>query len=59
VLQKVGNLSYKLQLLTSSKLHHVFHVSQLRRGAPVEEVHSKLPQVTDEVVPLHVPEQVL
>jgi hypothetical protein len=55
LLQKVGDLSYKLQLLTGLKLHPVSHVSQLCHGAPVEEVHSELPQVTDEVVPLGLP----
>jgi hypothetical protein len=54
----VGDLSYKLQLPAGSKLYPVFHVSQLRRDPPAEEVHQELPQVTDEAVPLHVPEQI-
>jgi hypothetical protein len=56
---KVGTLSYRLKLPESSKLHPVFHVSQLRRGAPPAEVHKDLPVVDDVSPPHQVPERVL
>jgi hypothetical protein len=59
VLQKVGELSYRLQLPEHSNVHPVFHVSELRQGAPAEEVHKELPPI-DDAAPRHqVPEQVL
>jgi hypothetical protein len=59
VLQKVGELSYRLQLPEHSKLHPVFHVSQLRRGAPAEEVHQELPHIADDAPRHQIPEKVL
>lgn len=56
--QKIGDRSYRLKLPSSSKLHPVFHVSQLRKGMP-PEVHTELPQVDDAALPHQVPEQVL
>ena len=56
---KVGDRSYRLHLQAKSKLHPVFHVSQLRKGAPPTQVHEELPQVDDADPPHHVPDQVL
>lgn len=57
--QKVGDLSYRLKLPETSKLHPVFHVSQLRGGAPPTVVHPELPAVDDAAPHHHVPLRVL
>ena len=56
---RVGSLSYHLRLPAGCKLHPVFHVSQLRKGAPPGEVHKELPVVDDASAPHHVPEEVI
>uniref|UniRef100_A0ACD5U163 Uncharacterized protein n=1 Tax=Avena sativa TaxID=4498 RepID=A0ACD5U163_AVESA len=57
--QKVGDLSYRLKLPETSKLHPVFHVSQLRGGAPPTVVHPELPAMDDAAPHHHVPLRVL
>jgi hypothetical protein len=59
--QKVGELSYRLKLPKGTKLHPVFHVSQLWKGAPppTETVHQELPCIDDTAPQLQVPLQVL
>lgn len=57
--QKIGDRSYRLQLPPKSRLHPVFHVSLLRKGAPPGPVHQELPAIDDASPHLQVPEQVL
>jgi hypothetical protein len=57
--QRIGERSYRLRLPPNCKLHPVFHVLQLRKGVPQEQVHQELPSVDDSHRPLQIPEQVL
>ncbi len=60
MLDKVGTVAYRLDLPSSSLIHPVVHVSQLKKAlAPTEQVHSPLP-VLDPTNATHVcPAQIL
>jgi hypothetical protein len=57
ILQKVGEVAYKLALSASSLLHPVFHVSQLKKV--VGSNHQVTPSVPSGLSSLQVPERVL
>ena len=56
ILSRVGLVAYKLRLPASSRIHPVFHVSQLKQMVPSTEVTSSVP---DDLDILRVPEKVL
>jgi transposase InsO family protein len=56
IIQRIGKVAYKLQLPSSSTVHPVFHVSQLKHSVGSQNVSSVLPNMS---IPLQIPEQVL
>ncbi|XP_045822209.1 uncharacterized protein LOC123915111 [Trifolium pratense] len=49
VIEKIGNLAYKLKLLATTKIHPVFHISQLKEfKSSNEEPYFRLPLTTSE-----------
>jgi hypothetical protein len=56
ILARVGAVAYKLELPSSSTIHPVFHVSQLKASHGTHPVTNELP---DELVQLQVPQAIL
>jgi hypothetical protein len=49
VLKRVGQVSYQLALPSHSKLHHVFHVSCLKKViGPKCQIQTNLPELAEE-----------
>ena len=45
IVSRIGTVAYRLQLPVTSKIHPVFHVSQLRKHVGTRPVQSTLPEV--------------
>ena len=59
VLQKIGSMDYKLELLASSRVHPVFHVSCLKKviGDKIP-VQTMLPELDEEGKVILEPEEI-
>jgi hypothetical protein len=56
VLNRVGSVAYKLDLPASSKIHPIFHVSQLKKAISPTTAVAQLPQSLEG---LQIPEKIL
>ncbi|CAL0299324.1 unnamed protein product [Lupinus luteus] len=59
ILSKVGLVAYALSLPTGSKIHHVFHVSQLKKHVGTVITSSTLPSAIDAASATKEPELIL
>lgn len=48
IIDKLGNVAYNLLILQSSMIHHVFHVSQMKKCKEIPKDMTTLPQYTEE-----------
>ena len=59
MLQRVGKVAYKLELLTTSNIHHVFHVYQLKKAEEESMASTTPPPVAVTMERLALPKEVL
>ena len=56
---RIGEVTYKFDLLVYSKIHNIFHIWQLKKHVGATTVSTHLPYPTEAAIATREPEQIL